>query len=80
MTLELGGKGANVLFADADDKAIERSVKRMMDNTGQSCNAPSRLLVERPVYEATVSKAAELANAIKVGPASQHGKPMSAPW
>lgn len=73
VTLELGGKGANLLFADADDKAIERSVKRMMDNTGQSCNAPSRLLVERPVYEATVAKAGELASAIKVGPASQHG-------
>jgi aldehyde dehydrogenase (NAD+) len=73
VTLELGGKGANLLFADADDQAIERSVKRMMENTGQSCNAPSRLLVERPVYEATVAKAGALAEAIKVGPASQHG-------
>jgi len=73
VTLELGGKGANLLFADADDKAIARSVKRMMDNSGQSCNAPSRLLVERPVYEATVQRAAELANATKVGPAAQPG-------
>lgn len=73
VTLELGGKGANLLFADADDRAIERSIRRMMDNTGQSCNAPSRLLVERPVYDQTVARAADLASAIKVGPASDHG-------
>lgn len=73
VTLELGGKGANLLFADADDRAVERSVKRMMDNTGQSCNAPSRLLVERSVYDATVARAAAIASAIKVGPASEHG-------
>lgn len=73
VTLELGGKGANLLFADADDKAVERSVRRMMENTGQSCNAPSRLLVERSVYEQTVTKAAAVAASIKVGPASEPG-------
>jgi aldehyde dehydrogenase (NAD+) len=73
VTLELGGKGANLLFADADDRAVLRSVKRMMENSGQSCNAPSRLLVERSVYDDTVAKAAEIANAIAVGPASQSG-------
>ena len=73
VTLELGGKGANLLFADADAKAVERSVLRMMENTGQSCNAPSRLLVERSVYDATVAKAAEVANSIKVGPALEKG-------
>lgn len=73
VTLELGGKGANLLFADADDKAVERSVRRMMENTGQSCNAPSRLLVERSVYEQTVTKAAEVATSITVGPAHEHG-------
>jgi aldehyde dehydrogenase (NAD+) len=73
VTLELGGKGANLLFADADDRAVLRSVKRMMENAGQSCNAPSRLLVERSVYDATVAKAAEIAASIKVGPASQSG-------
>ena len=73
VTLELGGKGANLLFADADDKAVLRSVKRMMENSGQSCNAPSRLLVERPVYDQTVARAAEIAAAIKVGPAEQEG-------
>jgi len=47
VTLELGGKGANLIFADADDRAVERGVRAMMDNSGQSCNAPSRMLVER---------------------------------
>lgn len=73
VTLELGGKGANLLFADADDKAVERSVRRMMENTGQSCNAPSRLLVERSVYDQTVAKAVAVAESIKVGPAHERG-------
>ncbi|MCC6863678.1 MAG: aldehyde dehydrogenase family protein [Rhodobacteraceae bacterium] len=73
VTLELGGKGANLLFADADDHAVLRSVKRMMENSGQSCNAPSRLLVERSVYNKTVSKAAKIADSITVGPAMTAG-------
>ena len=73
VTLELGGKGANLVFADADAKAVERSVRRMMENTGQSCNAPSRLLVERSVYEQTVEKAVAVAESITVGPAHEHG-------
>jgi aldehyde dehydrogenase (NAD+) len=73
VTLELGGKGANLLFADADERAIERSVRRMMENTGQSCNAPSRLLVERSVYDRTVAQAADLASSIRVAPAGDHG-------
>ncbi|MGA0542028.1 aldehyde dehydrogenase family protein [Neotabrizicola sp. VNH66] len=73
VVLELGGKGANLVFADADDKAVERSVRRMMENTGQSCNAPSRMLVERSVYDQTVAKAVEVAETIKVGPAMEHG-------
>jgi aldehyde dehydrogenase (NAD+) len=48
VTLELGGKGANLVFADADARAVERGVRHMMNNSGQSCNAPSRMLVERP--------------------------------
>ncbi len=73
VTLELGGKGANLLFADADAKAVERSVRRMMENTWQSCNAPSRLLVERAVYDQTVAAAAAVADEIKVGPALEKG-------
>ena len=73
VTLELGGKGANLLFADADDRAVRRSVMRMMENSGQSCNAPSRLLVERSIYDQTVAQVAEIASAIKVGPAGEEG-------
>ncbi|MBL4926818.1 aldehyde dehydrogenase family protein [Fuscibacter oryzae] len=73
VTLELGGKGANVIFADADYKAVERGVRHMMDNTGQSCNAPSRMLVERPIYDRAVEIAAQVADSIKVGPASAEG-------
>jgi aldehyde dehydrogenase (NAD+) len=73
VVLELGGKGANLVFADADDKAIERSVRRMMENTGQSCNAPSRMLVEKSFYDEAVAKAAAVAESIPVGPAMEHG-------
>jgi len=74
VTLELGGKGANVIFADADDRAVERGVRHMMANSGQSCNAPSRMLVERPVYDRAVAIAAEVAGSIKVGSAHEAGK------
>ncbi len=74
VTLELGGKGANVVFADADDKAIERGVRHMMNNTGQSCNAPSRMLVQRPIYDRAVETAAAVAGSIKVASAHEHGR------
>ena len=74
VTLELGGKGANLIFADADDKAVERGVRHLMNNSGQSCNAPSRMLVERTIYEHAVAIAAEVANSIKVGSAHEPGK------
>ena len=74
VTLELGGKGANLVFADADDKAVERGVRHMMNNSGQSCNAPSRMLVERSAYDRAVEIAAQVASEITVGPASQEGK------
>ncbi|WP_170433819.1 aldehyde dehydrogenase family protein [Ruegeria arenilitoris] len=72
--LELGGKGANVIFADADDKAVKRGVLHMMNNTGQSCNAPSRMLVQRPIYDQAVETAAEVAGKVTVGPAMQEGR------
>ncbi len=74
VTLELGGKGANLIFADADATAVERGVRHMMNNSGQSCNAPSRMLVERPAYDRAVAIAAEVAQSIKVGSAHDHGK------
>jgi aldehyde dehydrogenase (NAD+) len=72
--LELGGKGANVIFDDADDKAVKRGVLHMMNNTGQSCNAPSRMLVQRAKYESAVEEAAAIAAKVTVGPPSQSGR------
>ena len=74
VTLELGGKGANLIFADADDKAVERGVRQMFNNSGQSCNAPSRMLVQREIYDQAVETAARVAASVAVGPASQPGK------
>lgn len=73
VTLELGGKGANLVFADADAAAVERGVLQLMQNSGQSCNAPSRMLVERPYYDQAVEIATAVANSIKVAPAAQAG-------
>lgn len=74
VTLELGGKGANVIFADADEKAVKRGVMHCMNNSGQSCNAPTRMLVERSIYDQTVETATEVANKIGVGQASEPGR------
>jgi aldehyde dehydrogenase (NAD+) len=74
VTLELGGKGANIVFADADENAVKRGVRTMMNNTGQSCNAPSRMLVERSYYDDAVEIAAEVANKTSVGLSDQHGR------
>ena len=73
VTLELGGKGANLVFADADDRAVARGVRHCFNNSGQSCNAPTRMLVERPAYDRAVQIAAEVAEATAVGPADQPG-------
>ena len=52
VTVELGGKSANLVFADADlDSAVQTAIQAFVFNTGQFCMAGSRLLVERPVYE-----------------------------
>jgi aldehyde dehydrogenase (NAD+) len=72
--LELGGKGANIIFADADDNAVKRGVRQMMNNTGQSCNAPSRMLVQAEIYQKVVDAAAKVAASTRVGPASEEGR------
>lgn len=73
VSLELGGKGANVIFADADDAAVERGVRHCMNNSGQSCNAPTRMIVQREIYDQAVETAAKVAESITVGPASEEG-------
>jgi len=72
--LELGGKGANVIFADADEKAVKRGVMHMMNNTGQSCNAPSRMMVQADIYDQAVEIAAETAAKVSVGNAHEEGR------
>jgi aldehyde dehydrogenase (NAD+) len=74
--LELGGKGANVVFADAADNAVEKGVRHCMNNSGQSCNAPTRMLVEASRYDAAVAEATEVAASIKVGPTTEAGRHM----
>ena len=74
VSLELGGKGANIIFADADEKAVKRGVIHCMGNSGQSCNAPTRMLVERGIYDKAIEIAAEVANNMEVGPADKSGR------
>jgi len=73
VTLELGGKGANLVFADAGEKAVVRGVRHLLNNSGQSCNAPSRMLVERPFYDRAVEIAGEVAAATRVGSPREPG-------
>lgn len=74
VSLELGGKGANVIFADASDDAVKRGVRHCFQNTGQSCNAPTRMLVEASIYAEAVEKAVATAEQTTVGPASAEGR------
>jgi aldehyde dehydrogenase (NAD+) len=70
VTLELGGKSAQVVFADADlDRALPFLVNAGIQNAGQTCSASSRILVERSVYEDVVARMSETYRALKVGPA-----------
>ncbi len=74
VSLELGGKGANIVFADAGEQAVQQGVMRCMNNTGQSCNAPTRMLVERSRYDQAVEQAAEFANSLSVNSSHESGK------
>jgi acyl-CoA reductase-like NAD-dependent aldehyde dehydrogenase len=68
VSLELGGKSASVVFADADlDTCVESSIFAVYDNAGQDCCARSRLLVEKPVYEEFTSRFAQRAASLVVG-------------
>ncbi|MEM1430042.1 MAG: aldehyde dehydrogenase family protein [Pseudomonadota bacterium] len=74
VSLELGGKGANLIFADADERAVRRGTRQVMNNTGQSCNAPTRMLVERSLYDEAVEIARQTADATKVASAHEQGR------
>lgn len=74
VTLELGGKSPNIVFADADlPKQVAASAAHCFNNTGQSCNAPTRMLAERSVYDEVVRIATETALATKVGNPAEEG-------
>ena len=74
VTLELGGKGANIVFADADEKAVKRGAFHCFNNTGQSCNAPTRMLVERSIYDDAVEAAIAAAGMTQVADPTLSGK------
>ena len=70
VTLELGGKSPQVVFADADlDRALPFLVNAGVQNAGQTCSAASRILVERSRYAEVVDRMAEAYRALRVGPA-----------
>ena len=74
VTLELGGKSPNLVFADCDLEArVSASVAECMYNTGQSCDAPTRLLAQRSCYEAVLEIAKRAAEATEVGDPAQEG-------
>ena len=67
VTLELGGKSPNLIFADCDlETRVTQSVAECMFNTGQSCDAPTRLLVERSCYDEVVEIAQRAAEQTRV--------------
>ena len=68
VTLELGGKSANVIFADADlDAAVKAAASGIFFNTGQVCSAWSRVLVQDAVYDEVVERLAARAKGVRVG-------------
>ena len=74
VTQELGGKSPNIIFADADlEKAVSAGVTSMMGNTGQSCNAPSRMLVQSSVYQQAVEIAKQAAAQVAVDDPMKEG-------
>lgn len=74
VTLELGGKSPNLVFADADlASAVSAGVANCFCNVGQTCVAPTRMLVERSVYDQVVALAAEAASNTTVGDPTQEG-------
>jgi len=71
--LELGGKGGNIVFADSYPNAVRDGVRNVMSNSGQNCDAPTRMLVEKSIYERAVKEAINEANKINVDLASKEG-------
>ncbi len=74
VTLELGGKSPNIVFADADlEDRVTGSVLECFNNSGQSCDAPTRMLVERSVYDKVVEIAGRVGREAEVGDPTREG-------
>ena len=74
VTLELGGKSPNIVLPDADlEAAIKGSFQAIYYNTGQACNAGSRLFIQKDQFDTVVSALAEAAGQAKVGPGLAEG-------
>ena len=71
--LELGGKGGNIVFADSYPNAVKDGIRNVMSNSGQSCDAPTRMLVEKSIYKRAIKEAEDEAKLIKVDSASKEG-------
>ncbi len=68
ISLELGGKSPNIVFADAGwEKAADSSPMSVFDNSGQDCCARSRIFVEKPIYDAFVARFVEASKKLRVG-------------
>ncbi|MDC3083991.1 aldehyde dehydrogenase family protein [Candidatus Pelagibacter sp.] len=74
VSLELGGKGANIIFKDADPEAIERGALRCFRNSGQSCNAPTRMLVEKSMYSDAIERLKKYTENFEVGDPKKEGE------
>ncbi len=74
VSLELGGKGANIIFKDADPEAIERGALRCFRNSGQSCNAPTRMLVEKSIYNEAIIRLKKYTESFEVGDPKKEGE------
>jgi aldehyde dehydrogenase (NAD+) len=71
VTLELGGKSPQIVFADADlDAAIPAIINGIVQNAGQTCSAGSRLLVDQAIYEPLLERLGEAFEKLRVGPAA----------
>jgi len=68
VSLELGGKSANIVFGDVNvEKVVRSGVLGVMHNSGQTCNAPTRMLVAQEIYDEAVEVAARAADDVAVG-------------
>jgi aldehyde dehydrogenase (NAD+) len=77
VTQELGGKSPNVILEDADlEASVTRGVLHMYNNTGQSCNAPSRMLVPRALLAQAEAIAASVSDSVVIGPTDEESTTM----